>query len=674
VESKESSAEVTPQLYKTQNMIRRLGREINGQMATITGLLSPSSESDPDEDVLNDLRTGMKTFGSLHSHLRCAADMVSTASTAIGADIDDRGSDFEDVLPQVPSKDTLHWIESNRTAEKIEPSAGHLAPDKPVAAWESDDDPDLEFAQQLLDLGRSKAEENKYEEAEVLVRRCIDELNSSGSTSTATADLKNEPTALLVTILFALNKFDDSEKFIRGIIEANSRNEKYSHTNRDSLLLARVLLAKKNFTEAHLYAKKAWRGFKKTGGDGSFGQEDALNTLARICHECDNKADAEAYSALLDKLKKEGSSESKIPSPDATQSKQFSKQSQLQTSRDGASPSENLVPEDIEELEMLPLVPQIEVFGSHTNIVSEGPVQASEKEPKTRTQWGLGWMPKRSKKVPDDKSSEPEESESESNPYVQKTRRSRANRKRRSVEESPQVSDSEPEPSVRLRGFWRGKKIKPAVESRRVSERPPGGRPPGGHAQGGGRSTPDLILVPPDASPHVSESEGSDGEPDTKNHRFGPIWGKKKNHFEKPEPDTDSDAGEKDSDAEVAKKSRGKVFGIFGKKPKVEEKSEPDTDGSQIRPWQDSDDEVKKRTSWSVSGFFGKKTKKVEKSDDDSDVEPVGKTRHSFITSFRHRRSEDEVIVEQEVRPRHRTRDVVVVDRRKTQRRPRRMY
>jgi hypothetical protein len=180
--------------------------------------------------------------------------------------------------------------------------------------------------------------------------------------------------------------------------------------------------------------------------------------------------------------------------------------------------------------------------------------------------------------------------------------------------------------------------------------------------------------VPPDASPHVSESEGSDGEPDTKNHRFGPIWGKKKNPFEKPEPDTDSDAGEKDSDAEVAKKSRGKVFGIFGKKPKVEEKSEPDTDGSQIRPWQDSDDEVKKRTSWSVSGFFGKKTKKVEKSDDDSDVEPVGKTRHSFITSFRHRRSEDEVIVEQEVRPRHRTRDVVVVDRRKTQRRPRRMY
>ena len=154
MEAKETSANLTPRLYETQDMIRRFGRDINSRMAAMTRLLSLSPEFDLDEDALKDLRTGITIFGNLNNHLRSAADMVSLAFTVTGANaINDRGSDFGDVFLQLPNDQTLYWIESNRIT-KTEPSAGQLASDRPassgaVAEWESDDDMDLEIIRRI---------------------------------------------------------------------------------------------------------------------------------------------------------------------------------------------------------------------------------------------------------------------------------------------------------------------------------------------------------------------------------------------------------------------------------------------------------------------------------------------------------------------------------------------
>jgi hypothetical protein len=153
---KESSAEVTPKLYETQTMIRRFGRDINSRIAVITELLSPSAKSDSDEEVLNQRRVGLTTLGNLSSHLQSAADIVSSATTFMGGTntVEDHGSDFGDVFPEAPSDQTVHWIESNRIAEMSESSAGQLPPDAPTSAdtaaeWDSDDEMDMELAQQF---------------------------------------------------------------------------------------------------------------------------------------------------------------------------------------------------------------------------------------------------------------------------------------------------------------------------------------------------------------------------------------------------------------------------------------------------------------------------------------------------------------------------------------------
>jgi tetratricopeptide (TPR) repeat protein len=302
---KESSAEVAPKLYETQTMIRQFGRDIHKRMAAITELLSPSGESDSDEDVVEERRMGIATLGNLNSHLRTAADMVSSASTAIGVanTIDDRGSEFDDVFPQPPNDQTLNWIESNRIPE-IESSADQLASDlasaRDASEWDSDDEMELELARESVDIGILHLEKKNYKEAEAHFKYSIDKVNTRGSTAALMIDQRTDAIQGLASSYFWQMKFDEAEKLIRDMMETNRNG--YGDPDYNTLRLAEVLMRKGDLAEALLYARKACKAYKKAGDDGRIGYRNSLKLLVEICKASGKKTDEDVYSALLDKV------------------------------------------------------------------------------------------------------------------------------------------------------------------------------------------------------------------------------------------------------------------------------------------------------------------------------------------------------------------------------------
>src|SRR5262249_53404373 len=123
VATQESSAKLIPTLHEMQTMIRRLGKDINSQIASTSQLVSsPASESEIDKEILNDRKTRLKTMEKLRNCLQSAASIVTSASTSMGfansaESSTDYRSEFGDVFPPIPSDLMLQWIESNKVDE-----------------------------------------------------------------------------------------------------------------------------------------------------------------------------------------------------------------------------------------------------------------------------------------------------------------------------------------------------------------------------------------------------------------------------------------------------------------------------------------------------------------------------------------------------------------------------
>jgi tetratricopeptide (TPR) repeat protein len=289
-------------------MIRRFGRDINRRMAVVTGLLSSPAEHDSDEQMLREQRIGLTTFGNFNTHLSFAADMVSSASTAMGVSnaSDDHGSDFGDNFPQLPKDQTLHWIESNGIAE-AESTTGQLppdlAPDRAASEWDSDDDMELELARESIRLGDSKLNTEDYKEAEGHFKFSIERVNTSASTAAVMFKEKVVALSGLAQSYFMQAKYDDAEKGLRELIEIDCREENYSDPNDSSLRLAKVLMRKGNFTEASLYARKACKAYKKMGPAMLDRYELSLTLLIEICKASGKKTDEDVYTSLLSNLK-----------------------------------------------------------------------------------------------------------------------------------------------------------------------------------------------------------------------------------------------------------------------------------------------------------------------------------------------------------------------------------
>ena len=286
-------------------------------MAAMEDVLRSNSTSNNSEETPNDQTTQFQTLDNLRNCLKSAASIVSSASTAYSHEIGGGvstvyGSDFGDVFPPQPSDLTLDWIKSNAIPEVDEASNDQslaTGPEgwlhSPSGDWDSDVEEQLELIQALFHQGMSRLNANKSNEAEKDFRNCMNRLSSNewpqGSPDEFNS-LRFNVMSALVTVLKKQQKWDDAQKLLKEKITLTAS----LHANGnslvvldDTLMLSEVLLETKDLTEALLYGRRAYKGFKNQDPQNSDRCVDALRLLIRICELGGNQSDADAYLAVL---------------------------------------------------------------------------------------------------------------------------------------------------------------------------------------------------------------------------------------------------------------------------------------------------------------------------------------------------------------------------------------
>ena len=105
----------------------------------------------------------------------------------------------------------------------------------------------------------------------------------------------------LIDVLIDQRKWDDAQKLLKKKITlaASGQSQVDGVTViDDTLLVAKVLFEKKDFTEAPLYARRARKDLKKAGLQDSHRSEEALLLLIKICQSSGKQSDADAYQAV----------------------------------------------------------------------------------------------------------------------------------------------------------------------------------------------------------------------------------------------------------------------------------------------------------------------------------------------------------------------------------------
>jgi len=346
VSTQESSEWLTLSLDQIQAMIRRLGNEVNSRMASMTELVtstidesetsdkaSDKASEETNDETLKEQKTTLKTMLILRNCLQSAASVASSASTVMcrkaGAEsYTDYGSDFGDIFPRDMNNRMLDWIDSNIIDETCESGSWQRASidqngDTFTSAdqsqdWDSDDELELEMSTALIKYGNSKLSEKNFEEAESCFENCIDRVTQRDVTLRVNNDLataKLNAMSGLVTALKEQSKWDDAQKLLREKIAILSRmgNTNSEDAVLDTLTLAEVLLAKRDFTEALLYGRRAYKAFKRVGILRQRECKQSLNLLIDICRESGKLQEAHAYSAILHNMSSEVNVETVCP-------------------------------------------------------------------------------------------------------------------------------------------------------------------------------------------------------------------------------------------------------------------------------------------------------------------------------------------------------------------------
>jgi len=246
---------------------------------------------------------------TLRECVRSSASIVSSASTVLVGDVEDRvslvaDSDFGSCFPDKPIEPIQQWINANMIAE--EPDIATGATEDVAENSDSDGDLDTEMSEVLLNEGREKYLAKDYIDAERLLKSCDSRL-SQASKSAAPSSRRKMTTLRLTVLDLLIHVYRDQERMdeVRAIltIKIAVRQDLQGDGNAietlsDILSLARILwFHKRAFSEAQLQARRALRGFKKLGENGQTGLRETLDLLIDISETEGNSDDAEAYKA-----------------------------------------------------------------------------------------------------------------------------------------------------------------------------------------------------------------------------------------------------------------------------------------------------------------------------------------------------------------------------------------
>jgi hypothetical protein len=228
------------------------------------------------------------------------------------------GSEFGDLFPSEPGETMLRWISSNTVYEfEEEPTAEsssrqynvrsdypHPVEGSPEPEQsDSDTDLEMEIVQALLKRGKEKFQAKDFEAAERLFRNCLTRICSNLSMVSLhhIPRSKTEIMTLLLDVYLAEEKWDEAQSLLLEKIGVGSRDKSSDNgpVLKDILTLIDVLIHKSSYAEAHLYGRRALKGYRKMGLEGVPGVESSLQALMRICHVNGNYDEEDAYAEIL---------------------------------------------------------------------------------------------------------------------------------------------------------------------------------------------------------------------------------------------------------------------------------------------------------------------------------------------------------------------------------------
>jgi hypothetical protein len=303
---------IIPTLDKLYDEFRVFGALLNAKIERLQ--FAAVDPRDPDNHKL-------QYMNNLRECVRSAADVVSTASTNINADVNDKisvryGSDFGDVFVRDVNEPMLRWFASNNVYEYEDAEAPLPAPSETgtgnvLTEYHSDTDSDLEndLIRSLFKEGKKRKGQGDWTGAVRHFRNCLTRFSSNANYASLTAT--QSLTVCGVSKVELLEHLTDSYCLLGSwgkarstmaeklLIVEHQMGKKDALYLRDSMKLAELMMKNQDYVEAHLQARRSLRGFKKLGKDGQTDYEDCLAFLIQICQLEGKEDEEEAYAALL---------------------------------------------------------------------------------------------------------------------------------------------------------------------------------------------------------------------------------------------------------------------------------------------------------------------------------------------------------------------------------------
>jgi hypothetical protein len=267
--------------------------------------------------------TQLIALKNLSNCIQSAASVVSSASTTLGVEHADHvsvahSSDFGGLFPSEPGETMLRWMSSNTVYEfEEEPTAEPSSRQHKVRSdyprpvegspepeqSDSDTDLEMEIVQALLKRGKEKFQAKDFGAAERLFRNCLTRISSNLSMLSLhhIPRSKTEIMTLLLDVYLAKEKWDEAQSLLLEKIGIGSQDKSSDNGRvlKDILTLIDVLIHKSSYAEAHLYGRRALKGYRKMGLEGVPGVESSLKALMRICHANGNWDEGDAYAEIL---------------------------------------------------------------------------------------------------------------------------------------------------------------------------------------------------------------------------------------------------------------------------------------------------------------------------------------------------------------------------------------
>lgn len=354
--------------------------------------------------------TQLLALKNLSNCIQSAASVVSSASTALGVEHADHvsiahSSEFGDLFPSEPGETMLRWMSSNTvygfeeepTAEpssrqhKVRsdyprPVEGSPEPEQ----YDSDTDLEIEIVQALLKRGKEKFQAKDFGAAERLFHNCLTRISSNLSMVSLhhIPRSKTEIKTLLLDVYLAEEKWDEAQSLLLEKIGVGSRDKSSDNGRvlKDILTLIDVLIHKSSYAEAHLYGRRALKGYRKMGLEGVSGVESSLKALMRICHMNGDWDEGDAYAEILSDFLQLNPSNSNSTGAAESNAQRSESPSPLQNPRDGP-PEERKQETNRSDSEKLLNTVSLDIMATNQMLSDFGPIQIPRIAPEKAGQY-----------------------------------------------------------------------------------------------------------------------------------------------------------------------------------------------------------------------------------------------------------------------------------------------